>query len=488
MSASNGTASSDTAGRQRTTVPITGMTCAACERRVSSALLALPGVVEVQVSSTRGTATISAGVLPARASIETAVRSAGYEPGAARWLSPDADVWKTFLVAVVAVGWIAWVLNQSGLVDVTSALADPGTGGLVVVLLLGLTAGVSTCMAMVGGLVLGVSAAHAAALAAAGTPIPSFARRMRPAVVFNVGRIVGFGLLGALLGAVGATMSVPTRIMAVLVLAVGAVMLLLGVRLTGISPRMAAWSPRLPAGLGRALGIDSAEGAGYSDARTAVIGAATFLLPCGFTQAVQIYALSTGSPLTAGLIMALFAVGTTPGLIALAAVPEVATGRSRATVLRAVGVVVLAFAVLNVTSGMRLLGFTTASAVSTTVATGSTGTAPAISSNVAVANGVQTVTMTQTPRGYEPADTVVYAGVPITWSITATSPYDCSAFLRVPSLDTQVNLSMGDNSVDLPALEPGTTPFTCVMGMYSGNLIAVDATPPAPGTSPVASS
>ena len=42
--------------------------------------------------------------------------------------------------------------------------------------------------------------------------------------------------------------------------------------------------------------------------------------------------------------------------------------------------------------------------------------------------------MTQTPRGYEPADTTLYAGMPTKWVIDATSPYDCSAFLRVPEL------------------------------------------------------
>ena len=63
--------------------------------------------------------------------------------------------------------------------------------------------------------------------------------------------------------------------------------------------------------------IEDAAQAGYSHWRTALVGAATFFLPCGFTQAVQIYAISTANPLTAGLVMATFAVGTTPGLLAL---------------------------------------------------------------------------------------------------------------------------------------------------------------------------
>ena len=147
------------------------------------------------------------------------------------------------------------------------------------------------------------------------------------------------------------------------------------------------------------------------------------------------YALSTGSPASAGLIMAAFAVGTTPGLLAVASVPEIATGRSRGTVLQVVGVVVLAFALLNVTSGLRLLGVAGATATA--------ATAQQVSDNVTVTGGVQTVHMTQTRDGYTPADTVVHAGMPIIWSIQATSKWECSAFLRVPDLDVSVDLQDG---------------------------------------------
>ena len=467
----------ETGTTQHLTIPVTGMTCGSCERRVSKSLMRLPGVQSVNVSAARGTATIHGNSLPTRSRIDGAIRSAGYEPTAPAWLNPDRSVWRTVLVAAAAVAAVAWAANAIGLSTITSGLANPSSGGLLLVLTLGLTAGVSTCMAMVGGLVLGFSASHAASLAASGRTRPSFMTRMRPQIAFNVGRIVGFGVLGAVLGALGSTLSLPTRMMAVLVLAVAVVMFLLGIRLTGISPRMAAWSPKLPAGLSRVLGIDSAADASYSHTRTAMIGAATFFLPCGFTQAVQIYALSTASPLTAGLIMATFAVGTTPGLLALASVPEIATGKRQATVLRVVGVVVLAFALLNVSAGMNLLGITGAA---------SAPVSQNASANVTVAGGIQTVHMTQTPRGYQPADTVIYAGIPTKWVIDATSPYDCSAYIRMPDLDVRVNLAQGLNTVDLPALEPGVVPFTCVMGMYSGNLIVVDKPVPAPVQGPAA--
>ncbi len=464
------------------TVPITGMTCDACEKRVTRALRRVPGVTAVSVSATRGTATVTADGPLDRSQLDAAIRYAGYEPGRAPWLSPDLTVWRTVLAAAVAVAAVAVVISVVGPADFTSRLSDPSSGGLLLVLVLGLTAGVSTCMAMVGGLVLGFSASHAAGLAARGETTLPFSTRMRPQLAFNAGRIVGFGILGALLGAIGSTMSLPTRVTGLLVLVVAVVMFLLGIRLTGVSPRVAAWSPRLPAGLGRVLGIEDAADAGYSHWRTALVGAATFLLPCGFTQAAQVYALSTASPVTAGAIMATFAVGTTPGLLALGSVPELTTGRRQVTVLRVVGVLVLAFALLNVSSGLNLLGLTGGSA---SAAATSAAATRAASANVTVSDGVQTVRMTQGANGYEPADTVLYAGLPTTWLIEGTAPFNCSTALRVPDLGVSVNLAEGENTVALPAMKVGTIPFTCSMGMYTGNLLVVDPPPagaPTPST------
>ena len=92
--------------------------------------------------------------------------------------------------------------------------------------------------------------------------------------------------------------------------------------------------------------------------------------------------------------------------------------------------------------------------------------------------------MTQGPDGYEPADTVLYSGMPTTWLIDGTAQFNCSAALRVPDLGVAVNLTEGQNTVPLPAMAAGRVRFTCAMGMYSGNLLVVDQPPtatPTPG-------
>ena len=67
-------------------------------------------------------------------------------------------------------------------------------------------------------------------------------------------------VLGAALGAVGASVTMPPQVTAVLMITVAVVMTILGTRLTGLSPRIATWSPTLPMGLGRRLGLGDGGG------------------------------------------------------------------------------------------------------------------------------------------------------------------------------------------------------------------------------------
>ncbi len=448
-------------GSNTMTVPIDGMTCRACEQRVSSALSALPGVDSVRVSAAKGQASLKGQRLPDRGAIDAAIRRAGYLPQAPSWFVRDRAAWLTVAGAGVVAALVVALAGQLGLGGLAGSTNG---GGVALALLVGLAAGFSTCMALVGGLVMALTASYGLRHP---DRVATWQGRVRPQVAFNGGRILGFAAGGAVLGMLGSAFEIPTAVLAVGVLAAAVVMTILGIRLTGLSPRIAAWSPTLPGRWGRRA-ADGGAGA-YTDWRAASAGAATFVLPCGFTQAMQIYAVSTGSPAQAAAVMAAFAVGTAPGLLGLGIATGAASARGGTVALRFVGVVVLAFALVNAGGSLRTLG----------VGLPSLGesTPTAVSSNVSLAGGTQTVTMTQLADAYSPADTTVYAGIPIRWVIESEAPYTCAAFLRVPDLGVRADLTLGTNTVDLPALDEGTTPFSCSMGMYSGTLTAIS--PPA---------
>jgi sulfite exporter TauE/SafE len=321
-------------------------------------------------------------------------------------------------------------------------------------------------MALVGGLVLGLSASFQAGRTATGDAAPGAAALMRPSLVFVGGRVAGYAVFGAVLGAIGASVTMPPQFTAVLMIGVAIVMTLLGARLTGLSPRIAGWSPTLPMGLGARLGLRDGGVAAYSDTRAATLGAASFFLPCGFTQAIQIYALSTGSPLFAAALLGTFAIGTGPGLLALAGLPVVVPSRARPTLLRLVGVVVLAFAFVNGSAGVRLSGIGVPSLVGFAAAAPLPGTLGP--------DGTQAITTHQDAGGYSPGNVVIYAGYPTRWTIQSSSTSTCAASLFVPSVGIRARLKLGPNTFQLPALQAGTLDYTCAMGMYGGRITVVE--------------
>ena len=467
-----------------TTVPVAGMTCRSCEVRIERQVGRLPGVARVLASSTRGRVEIQSSSPIPQARIAGAIHKAGYEIGTTPWLERDPSVWITAAGGLALIAGIALIAQATGVAELANQTGDLAQGGLLVALLLGLAAGVSTCMALVGGLVLALSASYQARRTRAGLPEQGLAAQMRPALMFMGGRIAGYAAFGALLGAIGASLTMPPAMTAALMIAAAVVMTLVGTRLTGLSPRVATWSPTLPPSLARSLGLADTDAGGYSDVRAAGLGALSFFMPCGFTQAVQIYALSTGSPATAAMLMAAFAIGTAPGLLVLAGLPVVVPSRARPTLLRLVGVVVLGFAVVNAGAGLRLAGiniapFGTAAVAATT--TGGTSAAmdePATGSGSGAGSGetagYQDLRTYQEVDGYLPANAVITAGIPTRWTIESASSRSCAAFLVVPDLGIEVTLQKGDNVIELPAMNPGTLAYTCSMGMYGGTITIVD--------------
>jgi sulfite exporter TauE/SafE/copper chaperone CopZ len=447
------------------TVHISGMYCRACEVRVGKKLRAVPGIIDADVSAAKGTAVLTVTGQVSESAIEAAVRKAGYvvATGAEPWLAKDTTVWRDvgIGVAVVAAGWL--LLRLFGVTDLANALVMDESAGLGFVALVGVAASVSTCMALVGGIVMGVTSTYAQA-----HPDATRAQLLRPQLLFHAGRVVGFTALGGLIGAFGSVVSLQGTGLAVGMIVVAVVMTLLGIRLTGISPRLSGASLALPPKLTSWM-TDGQTGE-YRASAAVGLGVASFFLPCGFTQAVQVFALATGDPLRSASIMGVFALATVPGLLGAGMVSSVLRKGAAQTVLRCIGVVVLAFALVNVTGGVRSLssslgwGALTPPPASATVADGVLG-----------ADGRQHITTAVEMHGYEPASQVVYAGIPVDWTLLNNS-VSCAAAVNAKSLGAgSFVLYPGTKSetVEFTLPEPGVYTYTCQMGMYRGQFIAV---------------
>lgn len=444
-------------------VPIKGMHCRSCEIIVEKKLSEMPEIRRSEVNYKKGIAEVyfSSEKLNME-KVEKAIRESGYEIGENKkqlFLSNNIHDYRDLFVAFVILLGIYFVFKYTNINLSFGSGSGSSPSSLPIVLLIGLTAGVSTCMALVGGLVLGISARHAEK-----HPEATMIEKFRPHIFFNLGRVIGFGLLGGVLGLIGSAFQISDSVTGILIVAVGLVMALLGLQLTGMFPKLNSFNITLPKGLSRILGIKEHEKE-YNHKNSLVLGALTFFLPCGFTQAMQIYALSTGSFARGALIMAIFALGTMPGLLGVGGITSFIKGVFAKRFFKFAGLVVIFLALFNISNGFRLLGWSLDS------------TEPVIISedpNVVMEDGVQVVSMEERSNGYFPNKFTIKKDIPVRWVIDAKDPYSCASALVSSKLGVRKNLQAGKNIIEFTPKEIGKIKFSCSMGMYSGYFNVVD--------------
>jgi len=444
---------------QKLVVPIAGLHCKACEVLTEDKLKELKNIKEVDVNNKAGVAEIKyVGDKPSLEEIDANLKTIGYKIAKEEDLGNKQSTYDKIIniFSFVAIAIIFyWLLNRSSFLDLGSIIQGGFSWPLAV--LVGLIAGVSSCLALVGGLVFGLSANYAK-----NHPEASKGQKFFPHLLFNLGRVGGFFALGGILGLLGSTFKISVFANSILTIFVGLVLLILGLKLLDIFPKINRLEITLPKKFAKTLKVND----------PIMLGALTFFLPCGFTQAMQIYALGSGNFWQGGLIMALFAIGTAPGLLSVGGLTSLLDKRKSKMFFQAAGAIVVVFALFNLNNGLNLLKVSTSF--------GSLGTVDSVSSaeiipNIELEDGVRILRMEQNSRGYKPNRFVILKDQPVRWIIDTTNQYSCASSLVVPSLSIQKQLTQGENIIEFTPTKLGNIRFSCSMGMYNGVMKVVDS-------------
>jgi len=184
-----------------------------------------------------------------------------------------------------------------------------------------------------------------------------------------------------------------------------------------------------------------------------LLGGLTFFLPCGFTQAMQLYAISSGSVLTGALTMGVFALGTAPGLLGIGGLTSVIKGAFAKPFFKFVGLMVIGLSLFNISNGMNLTGLSLP-----TFASASAKSIDKISDpNVVLVNGKQVVKMTQRFNGYSPRSFTIQKGIPVKWIVTSTDVNTCASSIYSSQLNIRKSLKLGENIIEFAKEIPKTT-------------------------------
>lgn len=327
---------------KNTTLYIKGMHCKACEVIINEKAEEVAGVLEAKSSNSSGELIIKTrdrgDVKDILDELNSKISEIGYSASLDK--AEVAKSYKTLFmpfVLALTIFSIFIFLQKSGLLN----LYNPNNISFTAVFVIGVIASLSSCMAVVGGLVLSLSATFAK---------DSKRKSFMPLTLFHISRVVSFFILGGVIGLLGSVFKISPAGNIFLTLALFFVMFVLGVNMLDIFPFFKKLQLSFP----------------HKKVNTKVtnpiiapmlLGALTFILPCGFTQSMQFYALSSGSFSTGALTMLVFSLGTFPVLSALSfASVKFSQGKNAGNFFKTMGFLVLFFALINLISALSLGG------------------------------------------------------------------------------------------------------------------------------------
>ncbi len=280
------------------TFHVSGAHCASCKILIEDVLKEENFIQGVQVNLKRETVLIETNSeqIPEELAqmLTNKIKQNGYTLSVEKSIEEkkyDDTIWKAIPIGL---GFLIlfFLLQKSGILNI-------GLGGNttpVTSFVVGLIASVSSCLAVVGGLVLSLSAKIS----------EDNINDTKTFFFFHTGRLLSFAILGGILGLVGNAMGINFTFTAILGILASIVMLLLGLNLIGI---FAKSKITLPTGI-----FNFFRKIEHKTFTPFIIGFRTFFLPCGFTQSMQVAALSSGSFSSGLFIMFAFALGTLPML------------------------------------------------------------------------------------------------------------------------------------------------------------------------------
>lgn len=444
---------------------IDGMTCTSCEVIIERKLKKIDGVVDAEVTHSSGTCTVTttSGANIRKEDIAAAIADTEYElVNSGNDVSASFDA-KHLIKIAITLGFIYILVSQLGLMSFDAAIGDALSYGAIFGI--GLIASVSSCIAVVGGLVLTFTATVKRM-----NPEASKWELMRAHFFFNGGRLIGYFLLGGLVAVIGSVLAPSPRIMGLISFVAAVVMILLAFDLLGLSGSK-KWIPRMPKKWSHWI-HDMAEREEWWI--PFVLGGLTFFLPCGFTQSMQLYALTTGSFMTGALVLLVFALGTLPALIGIGALASFTSSRGKAYrwFMLIAGCIVLLLGLYNVKNSLNLMGFSTV---------GLFEQSSSVSGTSAEYDGeVQVVNMAVEFIDYVPASITIQKDVPVQWVVDGSNATGCTSVLTIPSLGISKNLNRtGETIIEFTPTKEGRLPFTCGMGMAGGMFTVVDELPEA---------
>lgn len=361
---------------------------------------------------------------------------------------------------LILIGVLYLVASRYGFLEILGKLNESNLS-YPLIFIIGLLASFH-CIGMCGGVVMAYTARYC-------TTVKGNKNISLPHINYNVGRILSYTLTGVILGGIGSFFAINTIFTSIITLLAGLFMIAVGLSLLARFSILDKITGILPASFAR---LFSNQLHASKPRAPFIIGFLNGFMPCGPLQALQIYALASGSALTGGLSMAAYGLGTAPLMLGFGNVISM-FGQSRLKqVMKISGVIVVLLGLLTLNRAWGSFSWN-----------GETEPLPVNEASVQSKNSTknidsssnsQTAKMKVTSQGYVPNTLTVKKDVPVKWVIDATGMSGCTSAISFPAFGVDKQLKRSENIIEFTPKVAGTYKFSCGMQMVWGKFIVTE--------------
>ena len=447
---------------------IEGMVCVNCENLIEDILLDNNGVNKVEVSYTKGLAKINYN--ENKTSINDLIRvisENGYKViDFSNEVNEDLsnknkkskkrdidcankDEDNTFLIIIIILGVIL-LLKKFGVSNIFSVFPTPNENtSYSMLFIIGLFTSLH-CVSMCGGINLSQCINYN------DTIDKGTLSTIKPAFLYNLGRVISYTIFGAIVGGIGSIISFTGWMQSLIQLIASIFMIIMGLNMLNIFPRLIKLKPRMPK-------IFAKKFKSTNNNSPFFIGLLNGFMPCGPLQAMQIYAISTGSVTKGAISMFLFSLGTVPLMFGLGTLSSYMSKKFSNKIMKfgAILVIVLGFSMFNNALALSGINFSQGSENDSGV-------------RAEIQDNIQVVTTKLKGGTYEPI--IVEVGKPVKWNIQVSngSLNGCNNKIIIREYEIEKSLEMGDNIIEFTPTEAGTYTYSCWMGMLRSKIYVVN--------------
>lgn len=417
------------------------MTCTSCENRIERAVKQLNGVRYAKASYSRQIIDVEYNDRLCNLNrIKAAINNAGYS-------TQGSNDYKFIGILISVAAVVLLGLNTSGF-DMDEKLANASYAVLFIV-------GVLTsihCVGMCGGIMLSQSLSSES---------KNKFEAIQPALLYNLGRVVAYTILGGIIGALGSVFSISIIGKAAMQISAGIFMIMMGFNMAGFST-FRKFQIKLPH---VACKEKNKPGSPF------VVGLLNGLMPCGPLQTMQLFALGTGSAVKGALAMFVFSIGTVPLMLTFGALSGLLSKGYTKKILKLSGVLIIVLGLIMGNRGLALAGLDIN--LTKVLANNSEDSTNANVAKATLQDGIQVINMTADNNGYAPNVFYVQKGIPVKWVIDGKQINSCNNAIVVRELSLEWKIKKGEN---IKKFKPGDKDinFSCRMGMIRGVIKVVD--------------